>query len=241
MNRCPLFLFVLGSLLAMSCGSEEDPPDGPLPPFILASSDNTIFPDRTPADVVSWAEHLVPFKVLSEERLEFDQGVKTRGEGLVGRRITVEFGQLIWSNRLARPLPKQASWIAFGWILKEGTHLVPLVPRNAARLEVGGGYIAPILGFGLSELVASPVWAPMTVHAVVPQKGDEIATHDISARLPLVGIGAVFAPLDPAEMRRILDEAPRDPALEPFMHLPPEDRLRAVRAARAGGGTPPTP
>lgn len=197
---------------------------------VVYAQGSHIFPSETISDIVSYAEHLVQFKVTGEEAFGPTAAEVARGEGTIGRRITLEFSAPIWSSgKFARPLPRVVQWNAMGWVL-DGAKRIPMAFANAPRFEVGGSYIGPVVAF--SDAVGAkrpnPEWGPLSSLATFPVRGDDIGARDLASHGPLRGAAALLETLERADMKRLLDETKPDPRVEPFMHQSPGERRAAV-------------
>jgi hypothetical protein len=223
--------FGLGCAVIFGCGGSSSPTENDDLGDVCERQDvhgTTLFPDSTLEDWVSFADHVASVQVIAEEVIPPPAEVQQRGEGYVGRKITVQTIQTIWSNSFAPALDGQFAFNVIGWVLKE--ECVDLVPaavtlaHPAPRLELHGKYVVALVRY----TVLAEGWGPLTPASAFPMDGDQVATADVKA----TGNNFIAQELSEesiATISSLLESEPPHVAVLDFLQLPAEERL-----ARAG-------
>jgi hypothetical protein len=122
-------------------------------------------------DWVTYGDYLVEFVVVSEERIPPSKEELDRGEGTIGRRITIDLSKPLWSRPTLRKGLKAPSTIVTGggfWAFHGKTEQRVRID-NRDWLEVNSHYLA-ILSYIDEEYAvnpkkspssASPHWGPL--------------------------------------------------------------------------------
>lgn len=201
-------LTLTGALLAAACGGDTS-----VDPSVSASKH---IPTDGPQSWVSYAHQVSVVRVVAESQIGPDEAALTRGEGLVGRSVTLQVETTVWAAPGSEPVQGEIEMHDWGWLLKDGE----LRPFTNSRLEVGGRYLVPLADFGDG-------WGSMEL-AAIPIEGDAIATgwadnvEDNPWLRELAGssldaVGNELATTEP------------DPVAARFSHLPPIQRYEAVQ------------
>ena len=85
-------MVTLVTLLVAACGSSRDE-------MIVAASSSSVVPMETLEDWVTYGDHLVELTVLDERRIPPTEEEMQRGEGTIGRRITVKVNDVYGHGR----------------------------------------------------------------------------------------------------------------------------------------------
>jgi hypothetical protein len=114
---------------------------------LIASGDDRL-PNRTAADWVTYADHVVLVTVTREHEMPPSQTEIERGEGIVLRDLTLTVDQVLWSNpKPAKPAPDTFQWTAHGWSF-EGTdpttNRVKMTGDDQPRMELEQRYVMAI-------------------------------------------------------------------------------------------------
>ena len=196
-------------------------PHGAAPVPEVAETDAP-FPDRTPSDVVSYADHVVLVTAISEREVEREvqRTPSPSVEPTIPRRITFRVEQTLWSRPAAPPPPARLDPVWWGWLVKEGRR-VPLVVQGTPWVVVGAQYVMPIAQDGAAF---TPI-QPFAVFrfgdgAVALEEQDTLLARQL-ANASRDGVTSVFTRAIP------------DPMAARYAHLPPRARLAAVMEARS--------
>lgn len=149
----------LGGLMiaASACASENhtEPPSSEPSFSNLPVSRDVVIGDgrdrtasRTVSDWVTYADHVLVVTVVDETRHEPSRIEIERGEGLIGRSVTLRVDEVLWSAPDS-PQPAPATTLtlpAAGWVFNNnnGTGTVKFVLRNSSRLDDGHTYVKAI-------------------------------------------------------------------------------------------------
>jgi hypothetical protein len=186
------------------------------------------FPDSSLRDWVSYADQVSEIEILSETRGTLHGDAAKAGEGLITRFVDVRIVATIWWNSEVRAEAQTNDLYlgTIGWHEREGK-LHELVPGDAARLELGGKYVA-----ALQQHPAG--WSFLTSRCVLAAGGDEIAEKDVAEH----GEGEVaemLSGMSHEEMRSLLNSIrPYEEAAANWDRTP-EERLAAVLRAQDMG------
>lgn len=206
---------VIGLALA-GCGST-----GSLP---VQGSAAERFPADTLRDWVSYADHVAVFEVVSQREIPPTQEEIERGEGLVGRAVTLRIERTLWSAEHAPALPTEVHMTALGWVMQNG-ETRPMAAANATRVAVGQRYVAPLVR--VEDGADGPEWWPLGIGAQLPLDGDRVEpVTDGPAQRALAG-------RDVAAVRSALDDQAPDPEAARYRRLRPTERVRAVLRERS--------
>lgn len=111
-------------------------------------------------DWVSFADHVVKVAVIHESWLDLTEEEKKRGEGYLGREITLQIEQLIWSNPEQMKPPVRINFFAAGAVVRD--HMViPAQIAGSTRLDVGDRAIVPLI------YVPNEGWMPLTPSGIM--------------------------------------------------------------------------
>lgn len=172
------------------------------------------------------ADAVADVTVMAETQLAPAESEVSRGEGLLGRRITVQVNDVLWDNpRTRAELPRTIELNAFGWTFKgDETRTTRLAGRGTSRLEVGHRYVMGVVLLPAecsADEVNPATWAPIGGNGVVPfdQKvwgAGEYEGRTVTAlptQVPAEGtvdatLRDVVATSGVAALPRLLDDAP---------------------------------
>ena len=198
-------------------------------------------PSTTAEDWVTYADHVLLVTVTGEREVPPAPEEVQRGEGLIGREITTEVEEVVWSRPDPdRPAPAVVSWQAWGWQFDgdPDADRTPVVGAGTSRLEVGHTYVVALAwedarcSAGDPEVPAR--WTPLGGAAVV------------AAEDGTIGVGEVEGRDQTAAEARAADD-PDDPNRTVADRLAGEDvdalaaTLVAARAGEPEEFTPPAP
>lgn len=204
-------IYALLGLLLTACGGNGETS------FAPSVSASKHIPTDGLQSWVSYAHQVSVVRVVSETQLGPDEATLNRGEGMVGRSVTLQVETSLWVALGAEQIEGQIEIQDWGWVLKAGS----LVPFTNARLEVGGRYLVPLAdfgnGWGSLELTAIPIEGEAIAAALASNVHDNPWFTEL-AGIPLNTLADRLAATDP------------DPVAAQFAHLPPIERYEAVQA-----------
>ncbi|SDL19238.1 hypothetical protein SAMN05216298_2984 [Glycomyces sambucus] len=123
-------------------------PDGPeAAEEVLLGQGSDHLPSITADDWVTYADHVVVVEAVSEQALEPDAVEVERGEGVIGRIVSLTVEDVLWSREGA-PQPAPATWeySGLGWTFTDGDLEDPIEMAldGFPRVEVGHEYVMAI-------------------------------------------------------------------------------------------------
>ncbi|WRZ92698.1 hypothetical protein OHB54_28785 [Streptomyces sp. NBC_01007] len=111
---------------------------------VLLGHGSSHLPSRTAKDWVSYADHVVVVSALSDQEIAPTQAELERGEGVIGRNVTLKVDTVLWSRaEPAAPAPQYWQYSATGWQFSGGdtAHRRKLAAGDQPRVEIGHSYI----------------------------------------------------------------------------------------------------
>jgi hypothetical protein len=189
-------------------------------------------PDSTLQDWVTYGDHLVELRVVAESREPAPKEEIDRGEGLIGRRVTLELGSPKWTRPTftrAAKLPATLTVDSGGWVF-HGTEETRLRVSGEPWMEVGQTYLGAVAYGAIGDkpswfILSSALLANGTVQL---EKGDQ-PTQALSA----------LAGKTTTEIAQLLTATRADPAARKYMTEDPVKRWNDL--ARDRGGSKPDP
>lgn len=103
-------------------------------------------PSHSASDWVTYADHVVAVTAVGARELRPSATELERGEGLIGRTVTLRVDQVIWSREGAPQAPAGWERASMGWEFTGGDtgDRATMVPEDAPRVEPGHRYIMAI-------------------------------------------------------------------------------------------------
>jgi hypothetical protein len=199
------------------CGSAGD--------AVVAGDSAARFPSERLRDWVSYADYVAAYTVIAEREIPPASDDADRGEGLVGRDVTLRVDRVVWRAAGAPALPQTLHMTALGWVLVDGQRR-ELVEQDAPRVAVGEHYVAPVAR--VEDDPQHPEWWPLAVGAqlpVVDGRASDSGNWHSALKSGLAG-----KTLDALE-RDVQGTAP-DPLAARYRSLRPTERVEAVIRAR---------
>jgi len=203
------------ALIAAGCGGSA----------AINSSASERFPTSSLQDWISYADHIAVYTVVAEREIPPSPEEIERGEGMIGREITLRVEQTLWSAARAPELPGEFRATALGWAFQNGEK-TPFDTEHGGRVEVGKRYVSPLT---MVEDDPAHPWWPLTQ---LPVDGDEVAGGPPTAAKERLD-GRSFG-----EIRAVLARQAPDPAAARHFDLRPTERIRAVLDDKGDVGTP---
>lgn len=180
-------------------------------------------------DWVSYGDAAVMITVVKAEEVAASPAEVERGEGLIGRRLTVRVNDVLWRHPDASTAPKSFAFDGFPWLLREGERIRTATPQNG-WLTVGEQYLAIVTRYKPEG------WGPINPQTVF---------HLNNGRMPPADEGSLpfakeLAGKSPLEIGQVLSRTVPDPAAEANRALDPDARWRAVSDEEADSTVTPT-
>ncbi|MDX3433950.1 hypothetical protein PV664_34320 [Streptomyces sp. ME01-18a] len=128
---------------AWTMNGNEDP-DNPFPASgpVMGHGDDR-YPSSSANEWVSNADHVVVATPLSEAEIAPGTTEVDRGEGLIGRNVTMRVDKLLWSSpQPAAPAPQTYSRQSSGWVFQDTVdNRREFALHDRPRIEPGHSYI----------------------------------------------------------------------------------------------------
>ncbi|MEE1942428.1 hypothetical protein V1L54_24005 [Streptomyces sp. TRM 70361] len=105
-------------------------------------------PNQTAEDWVTHADHVIVVSAVSERQIPPTQQELDRGEGVIGRNVTLRIDEVLWSRDGApKPAPRTWDYSAVGWQFTDGDtgNRTELAMHDRPRVEVGHTYIMAVV------------------------------------------------------------------------------------------------
>ncbi|NUQ89769.1 MAG: hypothetical protein HOQ43_15075 [Glycomyces artemisiae] len=118
----------------------------PEPEEVLLAQGSDHLPSVTAADWVTYADHVIVVEAVSEEVIEPDAEALDRGEGLIGRTVSLTIEDVLWSREGApQAAPETWEYSALGWHFNaESEEPIEMALDGFPRVEVGHRYVMAI-------------------------------------------------------------------------------------------------
>lgn len=183
------------------------------------------WPAENAVDWVGFADQFAVANVLSERQLPRSRDEEARGEGYVGREITVQIDSVVWQRSGAVTAPSPVTLVVDGW-WEHDRQLIPFASNQARRVEVGDRLLMALLR------APEGAWSQLSPETtvVLAQSGDGVAAD---------------SPESPAELRGknieaiadLLSETSPNAVATRNRELDPDARAKAVwdEQLRSGG------
>lgn len=116
-------------------------------PGVMLGHGSDHLPSVTATDWVTYADHVIVVEALSEEALAPTAEDLERGEGIIGRTVTLAIEDVLWSREGATvAAPATWEYSGLGWHFAEGdvTDTVEMALHGLPRVEVGHQYVMAI-------------------------------------------------------------------------------------------------
>ncbi|MFE5212284.1 hypothetical protein [Streptomyces sp. NPDC056600] len=158
----------LGAAAFISPLAADDRPERP--DVILAQGKDGL-PNSSPVDWVSYGDQVAVVDVTSEAEIPASAEEVAAGEGYIGRRITLDVGETVWSRPGAPTLPSTLSLVVDGWSFQGATR-TPIALEQSSRLEPGHTYV-----LSLAKL-SDGTWSALGSQSALPYDGDTIGAGE---------------------------------------------------------------
>ncbi|MGW1024171.1 hypothetical protein ACWD4J_10690 [Streptomyces sp. NPDC002577] len=119
-------------------------PDGPRSgQNIILGQGSDHLPSETASDWVTYADHVVVVTVAGEQEIPPTELEVARGEGVIGRELTLEIEQVLWSRDGAPQAPSTWNYSAVGYEFKDGdtSNRTKMALAERPRVESGHQYV----------------------------------------------------------------------------------------------------
>jgi hypothetical protein len=230
-SRALLWYLSAISLAAAACGSDSDQGED-LDAELGVGSEvggSARLPFETLDDWVSYGDAALLVTVASEAEIPATPEELARGEGLVGRRLTVKVDDVIWRHPSSPSPPTAFAFDGYPWELRDGKKL-PTAEPGTGWLEVGHQYIVMATRYNPEG------WGPINPAAILNVSEGRVPS---APQFP-APYAMSLAGKSSSEVARALERATPNPVAEANHALDPDARWRAVSAAEASTASPPT-
>jgi hypothetical protein len=102
------------------------------------------YPSVSANEWVTYADHVAVVTPVSETEIAADTTEVERGEGMIGRKVTLRVDKILWSNpQAAAPAPQSFDRESSGWVFKD-TERAKFALHERPRVETGHTYVAAL-------------------------------------------------------------------------------------------------
>ncbi|WP_420036286.1 hypothetical protein ACN2WE_32315 [Streptomyces sp. cg28] len=144
----PVVVLATIALVASQCRSatsaSEKPGSGTAGKKVILAAGADRLPNETASDWVTYADHVVVATATDEAEIPPTQTELDRGEGLIGRSVSMRIDRVLWSRPDA-PETAPATWqrTSPGWQFTNGdtANRTEFAMEHRPRIEVGHTYI----------------------------------------------------------------------------------------------------
>ena len=214
--------------LLTGCSSEAAGPDQAGHPVCASQTGDTAFPTSTAQDWVTYADHVVVLRAVSENRSEASAEELAAGEGVRWRVVTLERETVLWSRAGAPAAAVPTSWKLYGggWSFR-GASEGPLErAEGEAGLELGHRYLAPVTRttFGGVQRAEWVTLDQLPFDNDTVGDGEPLCFDDgaYPMRAQIWGMSG-------AEVVGVLEATPADPAAAPYLDRDPAERYQLAQ------------
>jgi hypothetical protein len=117
------------------------------PSEVMLGQGSDHLPSITATDWVTYADHVIVVEAVSEQAISPTPEELERGEGVIGRIVSLTVEDVLWSREGA-PQAAPATWeySGLGWYFDEGdtTDTVEMALLDLPRVEVGHQYVMAV-------------------------------------------------------------------------------------------------
>lgn len=177
---------------------------------LVETSDH--LPSQTVVDWVTYADHVLVVVPEEEIQVEPSKEELDRGEGIIGRRVSLSVVKILWSRADALVAPTRFDWDAFGWAFTNGNleSRTRMGQTGSPRIELGHQYIVALVW---EEARCSPgdapepaQWRGLGAAGVVAFDGGVIGQGEVSGRFQDVREARQQAAAIPAAAKTVSQE-----------------------------------
>ncbi|MFB9661298.1 hypothetical protein ACFQS3_01110 [Glycomyces mayteni] len=113
---------------------------------VLLAQGSDHLPSITAADWVTYADHVIVVEAVAEEAIEPEAEELDRGEGIIGRTVSLVVEDVLWSREGApQAAPETWEYSALGWHFNaEAEDPIEMALDGFPRVEVGHQYVMAI-------------------------------------------------------------------------------------------------
>jgi hypothetical protein len=226
---CRVFAAVAAAVAVAGCSSQHTGDTAEA--YCSTANMDPAVPIDTAQDWVTYADHLVEVRVVSEADAQKDADDGEPDTGYEARTVDVQLDQVLWSRPDAPQVPANMTWEAAGWTY-DGDDREKSYWWGFPRIEVGHTYVVPIAYWRTGQLSADSHWGPFTESGILPYDdgvlGDGEQTPCAEPDWAPVAKRVIGETSD--ALAAILNDARPDPRAVPYMGLGQRQRyLKAVR------------
>jgi hypothetical protein len=114
---------------------------------VLLGNGSDHLPSVTATDWVTYADHVIVVEAVSERALEPTAAEVERGEGVIGRVVSLTVEDVLWSREGApQAAPSTWEYSGLGWYFADGdtSATVEMALHDFPRVEVGHQYVIAV-------------------------------------------------------------------------------------------------
>ncbi len=190
-------------------------------PPVAASASSPFFSQRV-SDWVTYATHVIAATVVDETELPLQEDEAEHNDGYVGRTATLQIDDVVWESAHSDlELPDRIEMTVMGWSLDDGERR-PMSGHNSPRIEPGETLLIPLTTFDDGS------WTVLASNVVFPVEDGVIRPLRVYETPNVVVVNQVLDGKSLSEAATILANTEIRPNAEPYMHLEPYFRARAV-------------
>ncbi|MDA1279291.1 MAG: hypothetical protein O3B95_04535 [Chloroflexi bacterium] len=181
-------------------------------------------------DIVTYADQFSVFSVIAEREIEPPLEVYERGEGYLGREITIRIEDTLWSRGVVANAEGEIDLKVLGWVMHENVRR-PIQFNDAPRLMPGTTYVGPLVWL-TGEPFGDGMWVGYTSPANLEVENGRIVKPELDATAKPKPIVEALSGKSLTEVRQVFAVASPDPFSLEFSDLDPETRWRTTTRAR---------
>lgn len=157
-------------------------------PHIVLGEGKDRLPSSTAVDWVTYADHVVIASPAEEEDVPPSVEEKERGEGTIGRKVTMKVDRVLWSrDQPERPAPTSWERESSGWLF-DGTpeDRTEFALADRPRIELGHHYILALAWAGdrcsAGDETVPAHWVSLGAGATLPYDDNVIDNGEFEGR-----------------------------------------------------------
>jgi hypothetical protein len=138
---------VTGIIVAAIAAPAADPETTASPAEVMLGQGSDHLPSVTASDWVTYADHVIVVEAVSERAIPPTAAELERGEGIIGRVVSLTVEEVLWSREGAStPAPATWEYSGLGWYFDEGdaTDAAEMALLDLPRVEVGHQYVMAV-------------------------------------------------------------------------------------------------
>jgi len=190
----------------------------------------TRLPSDDVEDIVTYADQVSVFSVIAEREIEPPPEVYERGEGYLGREITIRIEDTLWSRGVIANAEGDIDLKVQGWVMHENIRR-PIQFNGAPRLELGNTYVGPLVWL-TGDPFGDGEWVGYTSGANIQVINERTAEPDLATNPRFEDIAITLGGKSISELEQILNNTPPDRFSIQHADLDPESRWSAATRSK---------